>query len=251
MSPVRNRYRVLCVRYAPFRSWWSTCPLLLPPEAKEKPRQRSSIRRHAACLLQETRASQTLLSLGQCSGWSGSAVAVPPPPVRHAHAAGSVKPLLSDAQTDTRTAAALRRVYGSTPGLGGGAVAWGPGFVSPRGLAPVGPRCHAALPLLLPRVPWSPGLDRTNAFGSLLVWPPGGRQTPSPFGGRSFFSSPRPSAARYLAGFPPVQFESSSGWSSKKMIDELAVAAAGKCGPWMESGGKKGGGVRSGLVDGR
>jgi hypothetical protein len=81
-----------------------------PPEAKEKPRQRSSIRRHAACLLQETRASQTLLSLGQCSGWSSSAVAVPPPPVRHAHAAGSVKPLLSDAQTDTRTAAALRRM---------------------------------------------------------------------------------------------------------------------------------------------
>lgn len=85
---------------------------------------------------------------------AGGLVAVPPPPVRRAHAPGSLKPLLSDGQTHTHThttpslapAAALRRLYalGSCP---------------PRPRVMSGRRCHAAA------VAWSPGLDRANAFG--------------------------------------------------------------------------------------
>lgn len=155
-----------------------------PPSRSE--RKTTAEKQHSsACLLQETRASQTLLSLGQCSGWSGSAVAVPPPPVRHAHAAaGCLAEASALRRSDRNTHSRCAASNESTPGLGGRGGALGscpPRLRSGR----------AALPLLLPRVAWSPGLDRTNALGSLLVWPPGGRHR-VPFLGQVVLLLPSP-----------------------------------------------------------
>lgn len=133
------------------RSWWSICPLLLQ-KRKKKPRQRSSIhiRRHAFC----KRGSQPgTLSVSAAAGLE----------VRRAHAAGSVKPLISgrsDRHRDTHThtpAAALRRHY-----------AWCP----PRPRVRSGRRCRARCCFRAWRgVAWSPGLDWASALGvACLLW---------------------------------------------------------------------------------
>jgi hypothetical protein len=126
--------QIQCVRYAPF-SFLVEHLSATPPEAKEKTKAEKQHSYSSACLLLFCKSGSQpgTLSVSAAAGLE----------VRRAHAAGSVKPLLSGPvrQTPRDTHTHTSRCPASALRL-----------VSPAASGPVGPALPC--PLLLPRVAW-------------------------------------------------------------------------------------------------